>query len=153
MAHRRINEAGRALIQSFESLRLTAYRCQAGVWTIGWGHTGLVNGKPIAAGVTITQAQAVALLFSDLDAFERAVATLAPTATDNQFAAMASLAFNVGTGAFGGSTVLRQHRAGRYAAAANAFRSWVHVRQAGKLKVSAGLQRRREVERTLYLTP
>ena len=97
MAARRINSAGLVLIQSFEGLRLTAYRCPAGVWTIGYGHTG----PDVNPGQRITPAEAEALLRGDLDRFESGVAAAvgnAPT-TDNQFAAMVSLAFNIGLGA------------------------------------------------------
>ena len=68
MAHRKINETGIALIKRFEGCRLTAYKCSAGVWTIGYGHTSGVH-----SGQAITQAQADALLRQDLEKFERYV--------------------------------------------------------------------------------
>ena len=142
---RRINTAGLELIQSFEGLRLAAYRCPAGVWTIGHGHTG----PDVHPRQTITAAEAVALLRGDLDRFEAGVAKAlgdAPT-TDHQFSAMVSLAFNIGLGAFGKSTVLRQHRAGNAKLAAAAFLMW--VRAGGR--VLPGLLRRRQAERALYL--
>lgn len=142
---RRVNQAGLALIKSFEGLRLGAYLCPARVWTIGYGHTG----PDVRPGQKITEAEAEALLKGDLDRFESGVSTAlgdAPT-TDNQFSAMVSLAFNVGLGAFQRSTVLRQHRAGNRQRAAAAFLMWVK----GGGKTLPGLVRRRTAERNLYL--
>lgn len=142
---RRINSAGLDLIKSFEGLRLSAYRCPAGVWTIGYGHTG----PDVKTGQHITPAEAEALLRGDLDRFESGVNSFldaAPT-TDNQFAAMVSLAFNIGLGAFQRSTVLRQHKAGNRQRAAAAFLMWVK----GGGRTLPGLVRRRTAERALYL--
>ncbi len=139
---RRIGPAGLALIKEFEGLRLTAYLCPAKVWTIGYGSTG----AKVKPGQTITEAQAEALLLQDLDRFEDAVALAAPGATQNQFDAMVALAFNIGIGAFGKSTVLRKHRDGNHRAAAEAFGMWVKAKD----KVLPGLQRRRAREADLY---
>lgn len=141
----RINQAGLDLIKSFEGCRLVAYKCPAGVWTIGYGHTGPdVHPKQV-----ITPQEAEALLRGDLDHFEAAVAKAAPSATPNQAAAMISLAFNIGIGAFLKSSVLRYHKAGSHASTANAFLLWV---KGGGRKLP-GLVRRRAAERKLYLTP
>lgn len=64
---------GIELIKEFEGCRLTAYKCPAGVWTIGFGHTGSVDGKAITSGMTITAAKATELLKKDLAKFEAAV--------------------------------------------------------------------------------
>lgn len=112
MTPRRINSDGRKLIQSFESLRLAAYHGAAdrpGLYTIGWGHTGTVEGRPVAPAMKITAAQADALLDADLEGFEAAVERLAPGAADCEFAAMVSLCFNIGTRGFQGSSVRRLH--------------------------------------------
>lgn len=98
MAHRKINETGIALIKRFEGCRLTAYKCSAGVWTIGYGHTSGVH-----SGQAITQAQADALLRQDLEKFERYVNSTAyvpitAQLNENQFAALVSFAFNCGQG-------------------------------------------------------
>jgi lysozyme len=142
---RRINQAGLALIKTFEGLRLTAYRCPAGVWTIGYGHTG----PDVMPAQRISQERADQLLRGDLDQFEAGVerALVGAETTDNQFAAMVSLAFNIGLGAFQRSTVLRQHRAGHHIRAAAAFLMWVK----GGGKTLSGLVRRRGAERALYL--
>lgn len=142
---RQINAAGLAVIKEYEGLRLIAYPDPAtngDPWTIGWGHTG----QDVYKGLTITEAKAAQLLFKDLKRFEAAVAKLAPVATDNQFSAMVSLAFNVGEANFGKSTLLRKHNAGDYAGAKAEFARW--NRAAGK--VMAGLTRRRAAEAELY---
>lgn len=141
---KQIGVAGLALIKSFEGLRLTAYKCPADVWTIGYGSTG----PHVKQGMTITEAQADKLLQDDLDRFEASVAKHAPNASQNQFDAMVSLAFNIGTGAFEKSTLLRKFVAGDTAGAAEAFRQWVN---AGGRKLE-GLVRRREAERKLFLS-
>lgn len=144
MTHRSINKAGLDIVKASEGLRLKAYICPAGVLTIGYGSTG----PHVKPGMVITEAQAEELLRSDLRRFEDAVSVAAPTATDNQFAAMVSLAFNIGEGAFRKSTVLRKHKAGEHVAAAEAFKLW----NKGGGKVLPGLVKRRAVEAQLYRT-
>ena len=139
---RRINAEGLALIKEFEGLELKAYLCPARVWTIGYGSTG-AHVKP---GMVITEAEAERLLRDDLERFERAVAKTCPESTDNQFAAMVSLAFNVGEAAFARSTLAKLHNAKAYKGAADEFLKW---NKAGG-KVLAGLSRRRARERDLY---
>jgi lysozyme len=142
---RKINAAGRDLVKSFEGASLTAYRCPSGVLTIGFGSTG----PHVKEGMTISLEEAETLLSSDLSRFERGVEAMTegtPT-SDNQFAALVSLAFNIGLGAFAGSTVLKRHKLGNRIGCANAFLMWVKA----KGQVLKGLQRRREAERKLYL--
>lgn len=140
---RRIGAAGLALIKSFEGKRLTAYKCPAGVWTIGYGSTG----PHVRPGMTISEAEAEALLRKDLARFENTVAAALPNATQNQFDAMVSLAFNIGSAAFAQSTVVRRAKAGNHAGAADAFHMW---NKAGGQEI-AGLVRRRAAEAALYL--
>ena len=88
-----ISENGLNLIKSFEGCRLTAYRCPAGVWTIGWGHTGGVY-----EGQTITQAQADEMLVSDLASYERKVDKYSSYGwNQNEFDALVSFAYNIGS--------------------------------------------------------
>lgn len=141
---RRINAAGLALIKEFEGLRLTAYRDPVGVLTIGYGSTG----PHVRPGMTITEAEADALLQRDLERFEKVVAELDPKATDNQFAALVSFAFNLGADALRRSTLLRKHIQGDYAGAKAEFARWKY---AGG-KVLNGLIRRRAAEAELYGT-
>lgn len=151
---RSINAAGLAIIKEFEGLRLRAYLCPAGVWTIGWGHTG----PDVHSGLVISEAKAEVLLRGDLDQFEAAVRRLAPVASDNQFSAMVSFAFNLGADedadtiaeGLGDSTLLRKHNAGDYVGAAAQFASWDKARVNGKLQSLDGLKRRRAGEAALY---
>lgn len=143
---RRISQEGIALIQRFEGLKLEAYRCPAGVWTIGYGHTATAR-----KGQRITRAEADQLLMDDLRQFEAGVsAALKRPATDGQFAAFVSLAFNVGLTAFRGSTALRRFNAGDLAGAAEALTWWNKATVAGERKTLPGLVRRREAERALF---
>lgn len=139
---RHINEAGLDLIKSFEGLRLAAYKDAVGIPTIGWGSTG----AHVRMGMTITREEAETLLRDDLRRFEECVARNCPDATDNQFAAMVSLSFNIGCAAFERSTVCRMAKAGNHKRAQLAFGMWVF---AGKKKLN-GLVRRRAAEAALY---
>lgn len=140
-----ISERGIKLIQEFEGLRLRSYLCPANVWTIGYGSTG----PHVRSGMVITKAEAVDLLKRDLVRFEqgvlRAVAPKIPN--QNQFDAMVSLAFNIGTAAFARSTVARQFKNGNIVASANAFGMWTKA----KGKTLPGLVRRRASEKELFL--
>lgn len=147
---RRINAAGFELVREFEGLRLEAYQDQGGVWTIGYGHTG----PEVVPGLTCTREQAEAWLLEDLREAEADVLrVLKRPATDNQFAAMVSLAYNIGGGAFARSTVLKRFNKGDIHGAAEAFGMWRKVTVGGKKVDSAGLIRRRAAEAALFLTP
>ena len=141
----RIGPKAIELIKEFEGCKLRAYRCPAGIWTIGYGATG----AGIVQGLTWSQAQAEARLRDDLAAFEGGVTrAIAGAATSPaQFGAMVSLAFNIGIGAFSSSSVARLHREGDHKGAADAFLMW----NKGGGQVLPGLVRRRLAERTRYL--
>ena len=139
---RRINRDGSDLVKRFEGCELKAYLCPAKVWTIGYGSTG-AHVKP---GMVITQEQADELLRSDLRRFEDWVDANCSPATDNQFAALVSFAFNVGDGALKTSTLRREHMAGNYEAAAVQFRRW----NKGGGRILPGLVKRRTAEEALY---
>lgn len=139
---RRISAEGLQLIKDFEGLRLNAYKCPADVPTIGYGSTG----PHVRMGMTITEQEAEDLLTKDLQRFEAGVADLAGAMTEGQFAAMVSLAFNVGLEAFRKSTLLRRHLAGDHAGAAAQFARW----NLAEGKVLNGLTRRRAAEAKLY---
>lgn len=145
----RVNQAGRDLIAEFEGQRLTAYRCPAGIWTIGIGSTQ----PPVSPGQQITVDQMWERFDHDIAIFETGVLAAlagAPT-TQNQFNAMVSLAFNIGLGGFRTSSVLRAHKAGNTSAAANAFSLWNKATVDGRLVEVPGLTRRRAAEAALYL--
>lgn len=138
-----------ALIAEAEGLRLKAYRCPAGVPTIGWGETDGVR-----MGDTCTKEQADRWLCEDLTDRAKAVRALCtrePSA--NELGAMVSLAYNIGLGALKGSTALRQHNAGQHEAAARAICLWDKARVNGTLTTLPGLTARRAREQALYLTP
>jgi lysozyme len=143
-----LDNAGLTLLKQFEGCRLDAYQDTAGIWTIGYGHT-----DGVVEGMTISQTQADQLLAADtLHTVSIATTLLAGVAlVQHQFDAMVSLAFNIGSRAFRTSTVLRQHRAGNYPAAADAFLMWDKDHQDGQLVVVPGLLSRRQIERAFYL--
>ncbi|MDE7322631.1 MAG: glycoside hydrolase family protein [Lachnospiraceae bacterium] len=137
------SQKGINLIKEFESCRLTAYQDIAGVWTIGYGHTGGVS-----SGMTISQAQAEAYLKSDLARFEKAVNKYVTVGiTQNMFDALVSFTFNLGEGSLANSTLLKKLNAGDVSGAANEFDKWVYASG----KVSNGLVRRRAAEKALFL--
>lgn len=144
---RKINEAGLNLVKEFEGLYTKAYKCPAGVWTIGYGHTGKVDGESICKGMTISKAKATELLKEDMAAFEKAVKNckeLTFTLNDNQFSALVSFAFNCGSGSL--KKLVRNR-----SAAVVADKMLLYNKAAGR--ELAGLTRRRKAERELFLTP
>lgn len=144
MANKRIGQAGLALIKQYEGCRLVAYRCAAGVWTIGYGHTAGVH-----SGMTITQAQADAYLQQDIAKFEGyvnnpAYVPITEQLNQNQFDALVSFAFNLGAGN------LRKLCKGRTVAQiAQAMTQYCKANG----KVLAGLKRRRAAEQALFNKP
>ncbi|WP_374424977.1 lysozyme [Chromobacterium sp.] len=138
------SDAGVTLVKSSEGLKLVAYKCPAGIWTNGYGHTG----PDVTPGQVITQAQADALLARDLSRFETGVTRLVKVPLNqNQFDALVCFSFNLGLGALQGSTLLRLLNAGDYAGAAAQFLRW---NKAGG-KELPGLTRRRAAEQAMFL--
>ena len=138
-----------ALIAESEGLRLTAYRCPAGVPSIGYGETDGVR-----MGDTCTREQADRWLCEDLTdrtKAVRAMCTVDPSA--NELGALVSLAYNIGLEALRKSTALRLHNAGDHPSASRAICLWDKARVAGTLTVLPGLTARRAREQALYLTP
>jgi lysozyme len=132
-------------VGQFEGCSLTAYRCPAGVLTIGFGHTG----NDVYEGEAITQDEADALLADDLTTFARQIAPLVDVkVTEGQYIAMLSLAYNIGIGNFRRSSVLRLTNAGAKLQAAQSFLLW---NRAGG-QVLKGLVRRRKAESREYLS-
>lgn len=129
------------LIKRFEGLRLEAYRCPAGVWTIGYGHTG-----GVCQGMKITEAEAEWLLEEDL---KPVLAALPEGLNVNRRAALASFVFNVGVGAFNRSTLRRMIvENSDNPCIADEFARWRY----GGGKVLPGLVARRRAEAELYFT-
>lgn len=138
----RISQAGIDLIKEFEGLRLEAYKCSAGVPTIGWGST-----RGVSMGMKITKERAVALLKNDLRLFETEVKrALRVPVTQPMFDALVSFTFNLGGTNLRTSTLLRKINDRDFKAAAREFDRWVF---AGR-KRERGLIRRRAAERKLF---
>lgn len=130
---------------SWEGCRLTAYRCPAGVLTIGFGHTG----PDVKAGQTITQAEADRLFNDDINRFARTVeaALQGLKLTQNQFDALVSLSYNIGSLTVKAPTLLRLIREGAPETQIRAeFLKHANARVGGVLKLLPGLLRRREAE-------
>lgn len=142
-----ISAQGLQLITFFEGLSLTPYQDQAGVWTIGYGHTGP---DVTAQSPPITEAQAVALLGTDLATTANYVNQAANPFTQFQFDAMVSLAYNIGTAGFKGSSVLRFHNLSDRNNAIAAFLLWDKTHIDGVLTPDPGLLNRRIAEAALY---
>lgn len=94
-------------IKSFEGLRLKSYKCPAGVWTIGYGHT-----YGVKSGQVITEKQADSLLRGDLLKFEQGVSKLGVAKTQGQFDALVDFTYNLGLDALVTSTLLKKIRSG-----------------------------------------
>ena len=135
---------GIALIKEFEGLRLKAYKCPGGVWSIGYGHTAGVK-----SGMVITERQAEEYLKADLIAFEKYLNGLGLAINQNQFDALISFIYNVGTGNFSSSSLLRKVRVNPLDnSIMDEFLKWVY----SKGRVLPGLQRRRLAEMKLYFS-
>lgn len=131
------------LIKEFEGCRLKAYKCSAGKWTIGYGHTAGVK-----MGMVITKEQAEAFLESDLQEAEKDVDTLVTVhLTENQRGTLVSFVFNLGRESFRRSSLLAGVNAGEFLIAAQEFPKWCY---AGGKK-NKGLIRRRAAEKALFL--
>ena len=144
----RISQTGLDLIKHFEGLRLEAYEDIAGILTIGYGHTG----TDVYPGQSITEPTAEDILRRDVNRFEEGVSQRVQVPIDqNQFDALVSLAFNIGLGAFGNSTVLKRLNNNDYIGAADAITWWNKATVNGVKTEVAGLTRRRAAEKALFL--
>lgn len=141
------------LVKAFEGLHkvledgmVRAYRCPAGKWTIGYGHT-----KGVRSGMKITKEQAEDFLYEDLDLHGEVVNRLVTVElTQAQFDALTSFVFNLGEPNFAGSTLLKKLNKGDYDGAALEFGKWNKARENGVLKAFPGLTRRRTAEAALF---
>ena len=139
-----ISQTGIDLIKQFEGCKLEAYQCSAGVWTIGYGHTG----SDVTKGRKITLTEAESLLKQDLIIHCNNVSKLVKVKLNqNQFDALVSFEYNIGYGNLNSSTLLKLLNKGDYTGAAGQFDRWVY---AGG-KILAGLQKRRKTEKELFL--
>lgn len=139
----KISEAGLDLIKKYEGCRLEAYKCPAGIWTIGYGHTA-----GVCEGMEITEAQADAYLRTDVMNAERCVnASVKGAITQGQHDALTSFVFNLGCANLRKSTLLRELNEGNDLSAASEFMKWVN---AGGKRLP-GLVARRQEEMRLFL--
>lgn len=141
----------RAKMMQWEGCRLKAYRCPAGVLTIGYGHTG----PDVKPGMEITAPQAVALFNADVDKFARSVeASLAGVSLkQKQFDAVVSLAYNIGLSGLKKSTLYRKVKANPDDPTIRTeFMKHVNARANGVLKPLPGLVKRRRAEADHYFS-
>lgn len=144
-----ISNNGINLIKQFEGCKLKAYQDSVGVWTIGYGWTQPVDGVRIKPGMEINLPTAERLLKCGVVQYEQGVTQLLKSPVNqNQFDALVSFAYNLGLRSLSASTLLTKLNAGDYSGAAKEFLRW---NKAGG-KVLAGLTRRREAEKALFLS-
>ena len=143
---RTISDVGVQLVAGFEGYKATAYQDVVGVWTIGYGHTGYVkfHDKNVCAGMTITKEQAFELLSEDLGKAEAAVNKYYSRYTwnQNEFDALVSFAFNVGS--------INQLTANGLRSRSIIAEKILLYNKAGE-KTILGLTQRRKAERELFL--
>ena len=145
----RMTAEGLDLIRHHEGFRADAYRCPAGVWTIGYGHTSAAGPPAVRPGMTISEAEALAVLAADVKQFEAGVrASLRRPLGEQQFSALVSFAYNVGIGNFRTSSVLKAVNAGDDAAVPRRLQLWVK----GGGRVLPGLVKRRAAEAALFVS-
>jgi lysozyme len=140
----KISDTGLALIKRWEGCRSAAYQCPAGIWTIGYGHT-----KTAFPGMKISREQAEELFREDLKVFEAAVTKLVTVPlSQNQFDALVSFTYNVGSSALAKSTLLALLNCKNYLGTAEQFLRW---NRAGNVTLT-GLVQRRKAEYELFMT-
>ena len=136
------SQNGIDLIKHFEGCELYAYKCPAGVWTIGYGHT-----KDVEPGMQITEDDAHNMLVEELNEYETYVNTLVSVPLNqNQFDALVSWVYNLGGGNLKASTLLKVLNSGDYEGVPAQIMRW---KKAGG-KVLEGLTRRRQAEADLF---
>ena len=137
-----ISQNGIDLIKHFEGCELEAYKCPAGVWTIGYGHT-----KGIQPGMVITEETANDMLVEELEEYENYINSMVKCPLlQNQFDALVSWVYNLGPANLQASTLLKVLNAGDYAGVPAQIMRW---NKAGG-KVLEGLTRRRQAEADLF---
>ena len=150
-------QRARRFIQGIEIFEPNAYKPTPNdVWTIGYGHTGLVDGKPITPGMKITKEKAEELYRKDFESHTFPLKNVQVPLTNNQKIALASFIFNLGPGILNkDSEILKKLNSGDYSGAANEFDKYIYQtnKRTGKKEILNGLVNRRKKEKTLFLTP
>lgn len=141
------SDAGLKFIASQEGFVGSVYRDIAGIPTIGYGHV-LKMGDP----VHVTEEQALDLLKHDIASAESAVSSLVKVELNqNQYDALISFCFNLGSGALATSAMLHFINLNAFLTAADEFPKWCHARVNGEMVVVSGLLERRKLERAMFL--
>lgn len=134
---------GLQLIKNFEGLRLDSYKCPAGVWTIGYGHT-----KGVKPNMVIDKSKADDYLVEDIAPIERHLNKMGINFRQEQFDALVSWIFNLGLGNFQSSTLSKKIVAGAPdEEITDQIVKWVNA--GGKPLL--GLKKRRVAEANLWL--
>lgn len=134
------------LIKASEGFRSKKYRCPAGKWTIGYGHTG----RGVAER-EISQLRAEELLLQDIDSADRTVRALVKVPINQeQREALISFVFNLGAANLAGSTLLRKLNVGDYRGCYEEFPNWIYVNKSGEYVIEKGLVIRRFREASLF---
>lgn len=143
----RTSDAGIDLIKQFEGLRLTAYLCPRGIWTIGYGHTSAAGEPKVMRGMTITREEAESILRNDLREFENGVSNLLKVSlSQSQFDVLVSFAYNCGVERLRTSTLLKHINAKRFDRVPAELMKWT---KAGGRELP-GLVRRRRAEAAMW---
>jgi len=142
----KISKEGITLIKKFEGCELTAYKCAAGVWTIGYGHT-----KDVKENDVITKEEADALLEKELEEYTSYVnnAVTQPL-NQNQIDSMVSWTYNLGPSNLKSSTALKLLNLAEYEGVPAQLKRWNKATVNGERKVLDGLVRRREAEALMF---
>ena len=140
------------LIREFEGFRSHAYRDTDGTPVIGYG-LSKIAGKRVRMGDRIAVHQAEAALKAEIQAIQAKIKSIVKVElNDYQLGALTSFAFNTGFYGLKNSTLLRKLNAGDHHGAANEFLRWNKAHSGGRLVPLAGLTRRRQAEKQLFLT-
>lgn len=143
----RTSADGLSVIKTFEGLRLSAYKCPAGIMTIGYGHTNAAGDPTVTAGLVISREDAERILRNDLVQYENAVNRYVKAELSQcQFDALVSFTYNVGVGAFAKSTLVKKIDAGKLDEVPAEFMKWTK----GGGRELPGLVRRRRAEAKLW---
>ena len=146
----KISPRGLELIKDFEGFSSSSYLCPAKIPTIGWGNTFYEDGTKVKLGDQISKTDALKLLevVANRDFADKIFPAIKVKVSQSQFDSMVSLAYNIGTGAFLKSTLLKKVNACDFSGAGEEFLRW---NKAGGKEV-LGLTRRREREKQLFLS-
>lgn len=148
-----VSTSGVNLVKKFEGLHkvtdsgtVRAYRCPAGKWTIGWGHT-----KGVKSGMNASVEECEKMLVEDLNEAGAVVKRMVHVPLSQlQYDALVSFVFNLGAGNFKSSTLLKKLNKGLYDEVPEQIMRWNKARVDGVLQPLKGLTRRRTAEAAMF---